>query len=272
MSLTRSLRLHRWAAAFVVSTSLTALRNVTASGQGLPPDARSAEATRAELRSLSDSLQHKLKTDTLPDAHRDSVSAQADEITRRLRDGDFISGDRIVLHVQGEPTLNDTLIVRAEQVLPMPGLTDMPLHGVLRSELRETLRIHLNQFLRDPLFTVTPLIRLAVVGEVARPGFYSLAPDARMTDAIMLAGGPTANGDLSRLRLSRAGHPLASEEQMRDIVARGLSLDLAGVTPGDALVVGQRARRDPQLFFQAGTVLLTAVSTFLAWTAISRRH
>lgn len=272
MSQLQSSHVRRWAVAFAVSIAMSALQNVTASGQGLPPDARLAEATRAELQLLSDSLLQRLKTGTLSHADRDSLTAQADEIARRLRDGDFITGDRIVLHVQGEPTLNDTLIVRGEQALPMPGLPDMPLHGVLRSELRERVGTHLKQFLRDPQFSVTPLIRLAVVGEVARPGFYSLAPDARVTDAIMLAGGPTANGDLSRLKLSRAGHPLASEEQMRDIVARGLSLDLAGVTPGDALVVGQRARRDPQLFFQAGTVLLTAVSTFLAWTAVSRRH
>lgn len=273
MNVTRSTRLRRWAAAFAAPVILIAIQDATAAGQALPPDARLAEATRAELESLSTSLQQRLKAGSLSDkTDRDSLSPQADEIARRLSDGDFITGDRIVLHVQGEPTLNDTLIVRAEQVLPMTGLPDMPLHGVLRSELRERVRTHLKQFLRDPQFSVTPLIRVAVVGEVSRPGFYALSPDSRITDAIMLAGGPTPNGDLSRLKLSRAGHALASEEQMRDIVARGLSLDVAGVTPGDALVVGQRARRDPQLYFQAGTVLLTAFSTFLAWTAISRRH
>lgn len=272
MDLTILKRPSRWAAALAISLFLNGLQVTTAAGQALPTDAHLADATRAELESLSTSLQERLRTEAESKTARDSLSAQADEIARRLREGDFVAGDRIVLHVQGEPTLNDTLIVRGEQVLPLPGLADMPLHGVLRSELRERVRTHLRQFLRDPQFSITPLIRVAVVGEVTRPGFYSLPPDARITDAIMLAGGPTTNGDLSRLKLSRAGRPLASESQMRDIVARGLSLDLAGVTAGDALVVGQRARRDPQLYFQAGTVLLTAVSTFLAWTALSHRH
>ena len=88
----------------------------------------------------------------------------------------------------------------------------------------------------------------------------------------MLAGGPTSNGDLSRVSLSRGGRQLLAEAQVRDIVARGLSLDLAGVAPGDQVVVGQRGRHDPQIFFQSGTFLLSAMTTLAAWAALSRRH
>jgi polysaccharide export outer membrane protein len=269
MSLTKSERLHGWSAIFAISLALQVASAMKAAGQVSPADARKPEATRAELESLSIALQKRLSTAGSPTA-RDS--ALAAEIESRLRDGDFHSGDKIVVHVQGEPTLNDTVTVGDEKSLPMSGLQDLSLRGVLRSELRERVREHLARYLRDPRFSVTPLIRVAVVGEVTRPGFYTLSPDTRVTDAVMLAGGPTPNGDLNRLELSRNGQPSASEEQMRDIVARGLTLHLAGVTPGDALVVPQRKRRDPQIYFQAGTVLLTAVSTFLAWGAISRRH
>ena len=125
-----------------------------------------------------------------------------------------------MLHVLGEPALNDTLTVRADQLLPMTGFPDLPLHGVLRSELRDRVEAHLGRFLRSPQFSVTPLIRVAVIGEVARPGFYSLAPDARIADAVMLAGGPTLEGDLGRLTLSRDGRPLVASISV-SIVARG---------------------------------------------------
>ena len=228
-------------------------------------------ATRSELETLAASLQQRSHANGLGQASRDSLNGCAEAIERRLHDGDFLSGDRIVLHVIGEPALNDTLTVRANQLLPLPGLEDLALQGVLRSELRERMGAHLSRFLRAPQFTVTSLIRLAVVGEVAKPGFYAIPADARVTDAVMLAGGPTSNGDPNRLKVSRAGRQLMAELEMRDVVARGLSLDVAGLAPGDEIVVGQRGHNS-QIYFQAGTVLLSAISTFAAWAAISRRH
>lgn len=261
--------LHRWAAALAAMIALQLTFGPTAAGQRVPNDARTPGASRAELAELATSLQREAGVDSVSRSRRDSLSAQAQEIDRRLRDGDFSAGDRIVLHLQGEQMLSDTLTIRGEQQLTLPGYPDLSLHGVLRSELRERVQAHLARFLRDPQFSVTPLIRVAVVGEVTRPGFYSLPPEARIADAIMLAGGPTGNGDLGRLTLSHGGHRLLAEGQMREIVARGLSLELAGVIPGDEVVVGQRPHRDPQLFFQAGSILLSAV---LAWVAVSRHH
>jgi len=262
----------RWLAAVAVVVALQTLGMSTATGQSVPNDERVAGATRNELEARSASLERELRSDSVSQTRRDSLSVQAQEIERRLREGDFAPGDRIVLHMQGEQMLNDTLTVRGEQVLPVPGFPDLALRGVLRSELRERVHSHLARYLRDPQFSVVPLIRDDIVGEVTRPGFYSLPPDARIADAIMLAGGPTGNGDLGRLTLSHGGRRLLAELQMRDIVARGLSLDDAGVVPGDEVLVGQRPHRDTQVYFQVGTVLLSALSTFLAYGALSRRH
>ena len=262
-----------WASSFAAAIVALIIGTQRAVAQvSSPSEARTAEATRRHLETLSTSLQQRLQNETISPSARDSLNSEMKEIARRLQNGDFVPGDRVVLHVLGEPTLNDTLVVGEARTLALPGLEDIPLQGVLRSELRDSVRAHLARFLRNPQFSVTPLIRVAVLGEVTRPGFYSLSPDARITDAVMLAGGPTSNGDLGRLAVTRDGHPLLPEKQMRDIVARGMSLDLAGLAPGDAVVVGERGRRDTQIYFQAGTILLSAVSTLVAWSALSRRH
>jgi len=266
-------RAHRWTMTAVASLVLEVCCIVAASAQSVAQSTEGAPgATRSELETLAAALRQRAHADGLPQAARDSLSGCAEAIERRFRDGDFLPGDRIVIHVVGEAALNDTLTVRANQLLPLPGLADLALHGVLRSELRERMEAHLSRFLRAPQFSVTPLIRVAVVGEVTRPGFYAIPADARVTDAVMLAGGPTNNGDPNRLKVSRRGRSLMAEAEMRDVVSRGLTLDLAGLVPGDEIVVGQRRRHDSQIYFQAGTILLSAVSTFVAWNAISHRH
>ncbi|HZP26201.1 MAG TPA: ComEA family DNA-binding protein [Dehalococcoidia bacterium] len=46
-------------------------------------------------------------------------------------------------------------------------------------------------------------VRVYVIGEVARPGVYTLPSDARWIDALEAAGGATANADLFRVNLAR---------------------------------------------------------------------
>ena len=265
-------RARRWTRIVAASLTLEICCILAVGAQSVPRSTEgSSVATRSELETLAASLQQRSHANGVGQAARDSLNGCAETIERRLQNGDFLSGDRVVLHVIGEPALNDTLTVRANQLLPLPGLADLPLQGVLRSELRDRMEAHLSRFLRAPQFSVTPLIRLAVIGEVAKPGFYAIPADARVTDAVMLAGGPSGNGDPNRLKVSRGGRPLMAEAEMRDVVSRGLSLDLAGLAPGDEIIVGQRGHNS-QIYFQAGTVLLSAVSTFAAWAAISRRH
>ncbi|WP_457628010.1 ComEA family DNA-binding protein [Oceanithermus sp.] len=58
---------------------------------------------------------------------------------------------------------------------------------------------------------------VSVVGEVARPGVYTLQPGARVADALAAAGGATAEADLERLDLAL---PLGDGETLR-VPARG---------------------------------------------------
>lgn len=55
------------------------------------------------------------------------------------------------------------------------------------------------------------LIKVHVVGAVARPGLYDLQHGARVADAVQLAGGPSPTADLSRVNLAAR---LADGEQL----------------------------------------------------------
>jgi hypothetical protein len=125
-------------------------------------------------------------------------TAEAWLLKTRLDKGDFQDGDRIVMKLLSPTILlgasgNDTIIVRAGRMLPLPQMADMPLTGVLRSELTDKLTHHLAQYLRDSTVRAIPLIRLAVLGQVRSPNYYYTSADVLLSDMVMKAGGPCAH-------------------------------------------------------------------------------
>lgn len=178
---------------------------------------------------------------------------QAAALRQRLRDGDFQVGDRIVLTVVSDAPHTDTLLVRAGRVIDLPGNAVLPLIGVLRSELEDRVTAEVLKYVKAQEIDVTPLTRIAVLGEVVRPGYFALRSDVPITDAIMLAGGPTATADIERTVVKRANREYRSADETRQAVARGLTLDQLGLSAGDELVVGrQRPFINPSIMSVVG--------------------
>src|SRR6266550_884594 len=190
-------------------------------------------------------------------AERTGNSLQAAAIRQRLRDGDFQVGDRIVLTIFSDAAHTDTLVVRAGRVIDLPGKAELSLSGVLRSELKDRVTTEVLKYVKTQQVEVTPLTRIGVLGEVARPGYFALRSDVPITDAIMLAGGPTATADLDKSVVKRASREYRSSDETRQAVAKGLTLDQFGLTAGDELIVG----RQRQLINPATTALLGVFAT-----------
>jgi protein involved in polysaccharide export with SLBB domain len=172
-----------------------------------------------------------------------SGSLSADEariVEQRLKSGDFQAGDRLVLRVLEEQTLNDTFAVRTGRVLVLPNFPAIPMEGVLRSEVQDYLSGKIAQYIRNPTVTVEPLVRVSLLGSVNRPGFYTIRADALASEAIMAGGGPSGNADISKTVIRRNGQEVRSREQVQAAFARGVSLDELNLQPGDEIVVGER--------------------------------
>jgi len=201
-----------------------------------PPDVAvgTALATRASLRADLARLE-------AGDARARSVAAL---VRSRLESGDFQPGDRIFIRVDGEPQLTDTFTVNTGGDIELPQLGVVPLHGVLRSELRDRLQDHLARFLRRPAVQVRPLIRLLVEGEVVRPGFYVAAPQQPLADVITLAGGFTQRAKPLGIRVERGSELVSSGEQLRQALGSGYSLDQLNLRAGDRVFVPQRGNGD----------------------------
>ena len=164
----------------------------------------------------------------------------AASIRQRLNEGDFQPGDRVILTVVSDARHTDTLIVRSGRVLELPGKISLPLSGVLRSELEERASTEVLKYIKAAQVTAVPLTRIGVLGEVSHPGYFALASDVPLTDAIMAAGGPTVTADVERTIVRRGAQEYRSSDETRQAVARGLTIDQFGLRAGDELVVGKK--------------------------------
>lgn len=160
---------------------------------------------------------------------------EAQLIRARLEQGDFRVGDRVVLFVEGEEVLSETFTVNNDRALDLPGIGEIPLAGVLRSELEGHLETHLGRFLKEPVVRAEPLIRLTILGAVNQPGFYSLSWEALVGDVLMIAGGPSPNAAVDKLRIERRGEQVWGGAALQNALIAGYTLDQLSLIAGDEI-------------------------------------
>ncbi len=149
----------------------------------------------------------------------------------------FTPGDVISLQVEGDSLLNGTFTVGPGPGLTLPVIGAVPLAGVRRADLEPHLRGYLGRYLRNPVVHAKALIRLLIVGEVAKPGVYAVPTDLVVADALMLAGGPTAAAKVTAIRVERGNQRLLDGDRMQAALAQGMTVDDLNLRAGDRLDV-----------------------------------
>jgi len=151
-------------------------------------------------------------------------------------------GDRVWLMVEGEAALSDTFTVTPELGLVLPVIGELSLAGVRRADIERHLQRELGRYFRDPLVRARTLVRIAIAGQVQRPGFYAVPADITLPDVVMLAGGATPEAALERMRIERRQDRLVEPARVAAAVAHGLTIDDLGLEAGDRIVVPGRGR------------------------------
>jgi hypothetical protein len=228
-------------------------------------DSAHSEASRAQLQALAITTEHEAATAS--DASvRQQRQMQAATIRARLRDGDFDVGDRILLSIRGDSLVSDTVTVRSGRMIRLENMSDISLQGVLRSELQDYLSTQLAKYIKRPDVQTTSLVRVAVMGAVNKPGYYQLPADIAMADAIMIAGGPTQNADMSRTQLKRGTDVLYSSDLLGQEVAKGATLDQLNIRPGDQIQIGEKHKTNFALIASIVGITAGLVSTIVILT------
>lgn len=204
-------------------------------------DPHQAYASRDSLQHLLNSYEAAAASRAYSKTLRQQAEDDAARVRNRLHAGDFQVGDRILLTVEQDSTLPDTLTVGDGPSLVLPTLGTMSLQGVLRSELTPRLHDYIAKYVRDPVVRSRVLIRLSITGEVSRPGFYTVPSESPLTDVLMNAGGPTGNAKLNDIRVERADTSLWSAAALQPALEKGRTLDQLSLRGGDRIVVGKKS-------------------------------
>src|SRR5256712_13631483 len=164
----------------------------------------------------------------------------------RVLGSGFQVGDRILLKVEGDSQFSDTFTVGPGPGLTLPVIGEIPLVGVRRADVEPYMSRELARYLKDPVVRAKALIRVSVVGEVQRPGFYSLPGDAVLADALIQAGGPTREARGPGVTIERGGEPILPGDSPQLPFAPGLTPGQAGPRGADRFVVARLALPDSE--------------------------
>jgi polysaccharide export outer membrane protein len=173
----------------------------------------------------------------------------ADSGALRLRPGD---GVRLRIRDESDLSGDFQLDDAGDVMLPLVGI--VPVAARDFGEVRREVSDRYARELSRGEVQLTPLLRIAVLGEVRSPNLYPVDPTFTLADVLALAGGLTFTGDAGRVALVRDGRafPLSLEPGAPSLAGQ--------LRSGDQLVVERRSWYREH----APTVLTTAASIAIA--------
>ena len=168
-------------------------------------------------------------------------------------------GDQVRITVWRNPELSGDFTVGANGTLNHPLYREVQVTGIPLSAVEDRLRTFLTRYTTTPQFVIQPLVKIIVAGEVRTPNVFSVPPETTVSQAVVLAGGPTANGRLSDVRLLRGGQEIVLNLNRADSQAASLQ-----IRSGDRIQVS-RDRSLVRDYFGPTASTIAAVTTLLSF-------
>ncbi len=149
-------------------------------------------------------------------------------------------GDSLVIYVWGlvENVFTETVNRNGEIFIPKVGT--LRVWGLSFDRAEQLIRDQLSRVYTGFRVSVTMgrlrTIRVFVVGEVTRPGAYTIGALSTLTNALFVAGGPSKQGTLRRVTVLR-NNKVVSEMDLYDFLLRGDKSQDIRLESGDTVFV-----------------------------------
>lgn len=168
-------------------------------------------------------------------------------------------GDAVRLAVKDEPSLTGEFPVTDAGQMLLPEIGLVTAAGRPFAQVEREVRAAYGRLLVGADIVLVPIARIAVLGEVRKPGLFPVDPTQTLADVLASAGGVTPIGDPNRIALVRDGRTtrlrISPDERA-----------LAGhLRSGDELVIGQYGwlRQNMPVLVGAGASVVAAAVTSL---------
>jgi len=122
-------------------------------------------------------------------------------------------GDILEIIVYNRAELSKTVIVQEDGTVDYPFVSDIPIDALTMDEFRDLLMTQVAKYMGEaPIITVQSSgrlsIQLVVLGQVKKPGEILVPKNATLQGALTMAGGPTSQAELNRIKIIRGKeHP-----------------------------------------------------------------
>lgn len=135
------------------------------------------------------------QTSATPDSPVVASIAQPVDAPAKPHDDSFVIGndDVLAINVWKEPDISRSVPVRSDGKISLPLVGEVQATGRTPLKLEQEIAAKLTNYISEPEVTVMVQQinseKFNILGQVAKPGSYSLAGAATVLDAIALAGG-----------------------------------------------------------------------------------
>lgn len=155
---------------------------------------------------------------------------------------DYIIGPGDEVHVQlyGKTSQSVDLLVDRDGTVPFPELGPIAVAGLTFREMKDLISQEVANKMIGLSVSVSMgrlrSIRIFVLGDVFRPGSYTVSGLSTLTNALFASGGVQSIGSLRRIQLKRGGR-LVTEMDLYDLLMKGDTSDDVRLMPGDVIFI-----------------------------------
>ena len=223
-------------------------------------------ATRTALAQRVGSDEAELASGKIKSSRREELQAEIATIKDRLDNGDFKTGDLVVVTVNTGTTAKvDTSTVRDNGMISITSVKDMSVRGVLRSELLEKVTEHVKLYIKFPQVRVNFTTRVTMTGAVVKPGSINVSPDRQLNELVGLAGGGAPKAKLDQLEVKRGKTVILSYNDSKRALIDGKTLEQVGILPGDQVNIAEKRGFNWTAFLQATGIVTTLLFTLITF-------
>src|SRR5262249_23973504 len=154
-------------------------------------------------------------------------------------------GDELVVRSWGQIDINYRAVVDRTGTIYLPRVGAISVAGLRYDQLNDAVKSAVGRVFRNFELSVTlgqlRSIQVFVVGQVRRPGVYTVSSLSTLVNALFASGGPSNHGSMRDIQLKRQGK-IVTNFDLYDLIVRGDKSRDAQLLPGDVIYVAPVGR------------------------------